>query len=212
MAYITNQVILTTGLVAVGVGFSLCYFYIIKDNFIDKMVDGLFDAFTQADASTTREFGGTGLGLSITRELVRLMGGDISVESQVGAGTRFLFTLALGAARSTPRSYASLAGKRVLAVDDNATNRAVLARYLERLEMDCQLFAEPHELLDAFNRDPSWQFLILDMHMPEMDGLQLAAEVRKAAHAHGTSPVLLLLSNCPQQLPPHSPLQLAVII
>jgi signal transduction histidine kinase/DNA-binding response OmpR family regulator len=155
----------------------------------------VFDAFTQADASTTREYGGTGIGLSITRELIRLMGGDIRVESEPGSGTQFIFTLELGRTRSSPRSYVSLAGKRVLAVDDNATNREVLARYLDRLEMDYQLFAAPEQLLAAFQRDPTWQFVILDMHMPGMDGRQLAAKLRGVAHAADTQPLLLLLSS-----------------
>ena len=123
------------------------------------------------------------------------MGGDIRIESEIGKGTKFIFTLVLGRARSTPKSYASLAGKRVLAVDDNATNRAVLSQYLERLEMDYQLFAQPQDMLDAFTADPSWLFLILDMHMPDMDGRQLAAKLRAVAHAADTSPVLMLLSS-----------------
>lgn len=160
-----------------------------------ERLGGVFDAFTQADASTTREFGGTGLGLSITRELVRLMGGDIQVESQVGAGTHFSFTLSLGKTRSVPHSYRSLAGKKVLAVDDNATNRIVLERYLTSLKMDYRLFAAPEDLLAAYREDPDWQFLILDMHMPEMDGRELAAKVRTAALDADRSPLIVLLSS-----------------
>jgi len=154
-------------------------------------LDSIFDAFTQADSSTTRNFGGTGLGLNICRELVHLMGGKIWAESTPGRGTAFRFTLCLLPA-SGVISHQHAQGKRILAVDDNKTNREVLQRTLENLGVACEVFAEPRAMLERFRKDSDFDVLIMDMHMPGMDGKQLAVCLREE---FADLPPLFLLSS-----------------
>ena len=146
----------------------------------------LFQAFVQADGSTTRRYGGTGLGLAISRQIVGLMGGEISAESTVGAGSSFRFT-ARFARRSESRAerevrHLELAGRRILVVDDNATNREVLARSLQGCGMAVTCSADGATALrltlDAAARGTPYDLAILDMMMPGMDGLQLARGIR----------------------------------
>ncbi|MCB1685578.1 MAG: hypothetical protein KDI31_13870, partial [Pseudomonadales bacterium] len=135
-----------------------------------EQIDRVFDAFTQADASTTRRFGGTGLGLSITRELVHLMGGEIEVSSEYGRGSTFRCLLPMQVTAGTrTESLETLRDCRVLAVDDNQTNRRVLESYLTRLGMNARVLEDPRGLLDAYLADTDCRMLILDMHMPGMD-------------------------------------------
>ncbi len=146
----------------------------------------LFHAFVQADGSTTRRYGGTGLGLAISRQIVGLMGGTIEAESAMGAGSVFRFT-ARFVQRAADRSQragrrAELQGKRTLVVDDNATNREVLARSLQSSGMAVTCASDgPSALriaLEAAARGTPYELAILDMMMPGMDGLQLARAIR----------------------------------
>jgi CheY-like chemotaxis protein len=158
----------------------------------------LFDSFSQVDASTTRRYGGTGLGLAISKRLSELMGGTIWVESQVGEGSTFHFTIraeqapALAAAheRDAPPQ---LHGRRVLVVDDNATNRRILVRQAESWGMLARDTASPTQALEWIRRGDPFDLAILDMQMPEMDGVTLAAELRRYRDA-GELPLLLLTS------------------
>jgi PAS domain S-box-containing protein len=142
----------------------------------------LFEAFTQADASTTRRYGGTGLGLTISRQLVELMGGSIGVVSEPGRGSRFRFTLplpvAVGAVAPSPVSEARLLGTRVLVVDDNATNRTVVADVLTGWGMRPHPVADANAALGALHAaadaEQPFAVALLDMHMPGLDGLDLA--------------------------------------
>jgi signal transduction histidine kinase/DNA-binding response OmpR family regulator/HPt (histidine-containing phosphotransfer) domain-containing protein len=146
----------------------------------------LFQAFVQADGSTTRKYGGTGLGLAISRQIVGLMGGEISATSTLGAGSSFRFTARFarqsGPAEQRAARRAELLGKRTLVVDDNATNREVLARSLQGSGMAVTCASDgPSALrlaLDAAARGTPYQLGILDMMMPGMDGLQLARAIR----------------------------------
>jgi signal transduction histidine kinase/CheY-like chemotaxis protein/HPt (histidine-containing phosphotransfer) domain-containing protein len=146
----------------------------------------LFQAFVQADGSTTRKYGGTGLGLAISKQIVGLMGGEISAQSTPGVGSSFRFSARFprqtGAVAQRAARRAELQGKRTLVVDDNATNREVLARSLQASGMAVTCAADgPSALrlaLDAAARGIPYELAILDMMMPGMDGLQLARAIR----------------------------------
>lgn len=159
----------------------------------------LFNAFTQADSSTTRRYGGTGLGLAICRQLVTAMGGEIGVDSTPGSGSKFWFTVPLGLSpeRALSRTPAhGLAGVRVLIVDDNATNRLVLSEQLEAWGVLAEAVASGQEGLDRLvaSSDSGQPFAlaVLDQAMPEMDGLELARRIGRLRHV---SPALLLLTS-----------------
>jgi signal transduction histidine kinase/CheY-like chemotaxis protein len=162
----------------------------------------LFQAFSQADGSTTRRFGGTGLGLAISRRLVELMGGRIGVESQSGHGSTFWFTVRLARAAGTfkPEIAASppaLQGVRVLVIDDNATNRQILRTQLETWGLRVDEADRGPSGLQRFRAvagsgDP-YRVILLDMQMPGMSGLDVARAVRAEAHGRGV-PMILLTS------------------
>jgi signal transduction histidine kinase/CheY-like chemotaxis protein/HPt (histidine-containing phosphotransfer) domain-containing protein/HAMP domain-containing protein len=157
----------------------------------------LFQSFTQADASTTRRFGGTGLGLAISQRLVGLMGGDIQLESEPGKGSVFRFSILCPVApgiRTLPITEArpDLEGSRVLIVDDNETNRKILCRQTEIWSMRPTALSRPADALKLIE-DQRFDFAILDMHMPDMDGVELASRMRKLP-AGETMPMILLSS------------------
>ncbi len=143
----------------------------------------LFEPFTQADSSTTRRFGGTGLGLAIAKRIAEGMDGSIEVDSAPGRGSDFWFTARLGRAEPIARTDAeksrALRGARVLAVDDNATNRKVLRHQTTAWGMDFVEAAAAEEALDVLRRTREpFDVLILDMQMPDVDGLTLARSIR----------------------------------
>jgi CheY-like chemotaxis protein len=151
----------------------------------DRM-DRLFQSFSQVDSSTTRRYGGTGLGLAISRRLCGMMGGRIWAESAgvPGKGSTFHFSVEAEAAPATSRAYMQpvqmdLRGREVLVVDDNATNRRILALQTERWGMRPEVTGSPAEALDWIRQGRRFDVALLDRQMPEMDGLALAAAVRK---------------------------------
>ncbi|MBN2004085.1 MAG: response regulator [Anaerolineae bacterium] len=173
--------------------------FAVKDTGIgipDDRMDRLFQSFSQVDASTTRRHGGTGLGLVISRRLVELMGGKMWVESNAGQGSIFHFTLQAPIAelprRVDPHKIQpDLKGKHVLIVDDNATNRQILTLQTQAWGMDPVATASPHEALEWLERGEAFDLALLDMQMPEMDGVMLAAEMHKIAGAQEIPLVML---------------------
>jgi len=164
-----------------------------------ERMDRLFQSFSQVDASTTRRYGGTGLGLAISKRLSEMMGGAMWAESVPGQGSTFHFTIHAKPATAPERAYLdeiqpALRGGRVLIVDDNATNRRILTRQTELWQMRPRAAASPREALDWLRQGDAFDMAILDMQMPEMDGLTLAREIRKLPGANAMLPLVMLTS------------------
>jgi len=158
----------------------------------------IFDGFSQADNSTTRKFGGTGLGLRISSRLVQLMGGEIFVRSEIGAGSEFQFSLRFEAPRQVRTKEAppeELVGKTILVVDDNATSRRSLAAALARWGMKVELAGSANEALSLFllaqERNAPFSVILIDCNMPDMDGFALAERLGKARQAASATMIML---------------------
>ena len=158
----------------------------------------LFKSFQQVDASTTRHYGGTGLGLAICKRLTELMGGKIWVESDLGKGAAFHFTiLAKAAAATTPPAWQSpqpqLASRRLLVVEDNYTNRRIIAHRAQQWGMTVETVPNSREVLRLLGQGAAFDAVILDLQLPDMDGLALAHEIRM--QPYGRYLPLLMLSS-----------------
>jgi two-component system sensor histidine kinase/response regulator len=159
----------------------------------------IFDAFTQADESTTRIFGGTGLGLTISRQLVEMMGGTIRVESEPGKGSDFIFTVRLHTIEESDLrpsiARPDLKGLRVLVVDDNRTNREILEKQLNAWGMQSRGAGGGDETLSLLRAGASesapFDLAILDYNMPDIDGLQLAGMIKSDPSLSGVRLILL---------------------
>ena len=159
----------------------------------------LFQPFTQADASTSRRYGGTGLGLALSRRLVEMMDGRMWAESEgiPGKGSTFHFTITCRPAlewkgkASLEGVQAVLRGRKLLVVDDNPTNRRILELQVQAWGMQTYATAAPAEALHLLQRGDAFDVAILDMQMPEMDGVELAGEIRKLENARRLPLVLL---------------------
>ena len=156
----------------------------------------IFDSFSQVDSSTSRRFGGSGLGLAISQQLVELMGGRIWVESEEGKGSTFHCTVrfGLGTPKTKRTDLVSLRGLKVLVVDDHATNRRILEEILKSWEMEAELVENGSAAIAALEASAQpFDIVLMDLMMPEMDGLETVAIIRENA-AFAQVPVLLLSS------------------
>jgi two-component system sensor histidine kinase/response regulator len=171
---------------------------------LDKQVK-IFEAFTQADNSTARQYGGTGLGLSISAQLVKMMGGDIWVESEVGRGSTFHFTANLGVAPPTvvepDERRIDVRDVAVLIVDDNSTNLRILTGVLKKFGMNVTVAASGVDALAAVgcavsNGSP-YRVAILDVQMPFMDGVELAQRIGRHPGSFATKFIMLTSAGPP---------------
>ncbi|WP_439595097.1 PAS-domain containing protein [Falsiroseomonas sp.] len=170
-----------------------------------EQLEKLFQPFAQADTSTTRRFGGTGLGLSIVRRLARLMGGDVSVESTAGRGSRFSVTLRLGlvapadaalaveAPLALPAATTHAEAPRLLVVDDHPVNREVLARQLELLGCQADMAEDGAQGLARWKAGRH-RLVLVDLHMPVMDGLDMSRAIRREEAATPGGPRTALIA------------------
>jgi signal transduction histidine kinase/DNA-binding response OmpR family regulator len=166
--------------------------------------DRLFQSFSQVDTSTTRRYGGTGLGLAISKRLTELMGGRIWAESELGKGSTFHFTIVAEAAPALtqgalPGPRPPLAGKRILIVDDNRTNRRILRLQAEKWGLHARETDSPAEALEWIRQGDPYDIALLDYQMPVMDGIALAKAIRQLPGSR--PPALVLLSSIGKALP-----------
>ena len=168
----------------------------------------LFQAFSQADSSTTRKFGGTGLGLVISKRLIELMGGEIAVDSEYGRGSIFRFTASFGRGKQlaspgalerglrhaiSQRDLDRLRGARVLVAEDNAINRQIIRELLKKAHLDIVMVENGQEAVEAA-RQQSFDLVLMDIQMPVMDGLLATRELRKLPRFADT-PIIALTAN-----------------
>jgi PAS domain S-box-containing protein len=167
----------------------------------------IFEAFEQVDSSTTRKYGGTGLGLSISAALVKLMGGTMWVESKVRQGSKFHFTVVLELKKSeseplTKEIY-KLIDLPILVVDDNASNRRILKEILTAWHMKPTLTNSGSEALNALemtNSENGFELVLLDLHMPDMDGFAVAKKIRSSYKLQGVKVILLTSASRPSDV------------
>jgi PAS domain S-box-containing protein len=168
--------------------------------------DVLFTKFSQVDASTTRNYGGTGLGLAISKELVEMMNGTIGVNSEPDKGSQFWFKISFikhSKVKTRPKNCNSMKNSRVLVVDDNATNREYLVKLLDSWGMIAEEAADGPEallvLLKSSQKDMPFHLVLLDMNMPEMDGLSLGKIIKSEEKLRDISLVILSSLGKPEE-------------
>jgi signal transduction histidine kinase/CheY-like chemotaxis protein/HPt (histidine-containing phosphotransfer) domain-containing protein len=187
-----------------GTGDGLQLHFAVRDTGIGIPLEKqqlVFEAFRQADSSTTRQFGGTGLGLTISSALVSMMGGRMWLESELGRGSTFHFTArfehAGPHAGATTGEEVALAGIPALVVDDNATNRRIIEQMLERWGMRPTVAVDGNDALDAIARaaaaGDSFRVILTDVDMPGLNGFELVERVR-ALPSCATTPIMMLSS------------------
>jgi len=163
--------------------------FLVKDTGIgltEAQIGKLFQSFSQADTSTTRQFGGTGLGLTISKKLVEMMNGKIWIESEPGKGSSFIFTVVLGVNADQKKKRIMLSddlkGKRVLIVDDNESAREILDGALQSFSMDVSMASSGSEsisMVESADANQPYDLIIMDWQMPEMNGIRAAEIIKK---------------------------------
>jgi CheY-like chemotaxis protein len=151
-------------------------------------IAGLFDSFSQGDPSTTRKYGGTGLGLAITKKLVKMMDGDIRVESDIGVGSRFIFTIKAQIIRNyieqekTKAIYSALpANLRVLVAEDNELNQKIVSALLKKINIHADVAFNGVEVLELL-KEKKYDIILMDIEMPEMDGIEATVRIKSNAN------------------------------
>ena len=180
-----------------------------------ERMNRLFQSFSQVDASTSRKYGGTGLGLVISKRLCELMGGTMWVESETNKGSTFHFTILAQAIAAQPlrqHDFYALQGKRVLVVDDTEVNRMILVHLTKRWGMTPVAVASGPEALAELNGGATFDLAILDMQMPEMNGMALVGAVRKRTEAKELPLVLLTSLGKPRHGENGQPSELAAVL
>ncbi|MBN1118751.1 MAG: response regulator [Bacteroidales bacterium] len=160
----------------------------------------IFDEFKQAESSTTRKFGGTGLGLAIVKKLIEIQGGSITVESEPGKGTTFKFFIpyeisqlkSIPEIKTIPFATRLLADKKLLIADDDAYNRRLISYILNKWKVNFDLVENGKQLVTQFNKE-KYDAVLLDIHMPELDGIQAAKHIREDIHS--TVPIIALTAT-----------------
>jgi PAS domain S-box-containing protein len=175
----------------------------------------LFQAFSQADSSTARRYGGTGLGLAISKRLAEMMGGRIWGESEPGKGSTFHFTIQAKAAPDVKRPSLTidpniLKMKRVLVVDDNKTNRDILSHHVRSWGMELVTAGSGREALDIISREGRFDLLVIDLQMPDMDGLTLSEQILNVPEA--CSLPMVMLSSSTEDLDPGKTKQFRAVL
>lgn len=182
--------------------------FTVKDSGIgmsEKQMEKVFDPFTQADGSITRKFGGTGLGLSISTQLIRMMNGNVSVQSELGKGTLFTFTVETQCSHEAEEAPSvlldieALKNVRVLIVDDNQTNLHVVDKMVTRWGMDTTLVGNPSDVISlmeqAYQAKKPYELILSDYGMPEIDGFTLAEFIKKRTEFKNTKIIILSSYN-----------------
>jgi CheY-like chemotaxis protein len=188
--------------VASHTGAETCLCFAVRDTGVGiaaEKQDAIFRPFEQADTSTTRRYGGTGLGLTIARRLVEMLGGQMSVESTVGAGSTFRFTVRARAGsrplERVPMPLGAMHQLRVLVVDDNSTNRRILNGMLTEWQMRPTTADSGRAalgcMMHAVAAGQPYPLVLIDAHMPEMDGFELAQRIRQTPELAGATIMML---------------------